>query len=172
MSNSNKMSALNLKNATTSQIELHLKELEIFNSKVELLFDEQREKINSSLVEIYEVLGSRNYQKYLDLQSKALVLRQGIQDSITSYMQKLSTVNSDMKKSYSDRVEYYMTGYGLKVTDSTRAKLIEKDLSESARYKDLLENHIEYLRECRIGCDQIGYAIKNTVGLLQYISVS
>ncbi len=86
-------------------------------------------------------------------------------------MKRLSKSNTNYKKANADRVEYYMTGFGIKVSDATRTKLIDRDLSERERNVESLQTHIEYLRECRNGCDQIGYAVKNLVGLISYISI-
>lgn len=162
---------IDYKKATNAQIDINIEELDLHNSKIETVLDEQKKNISNELKELFTILGSKDYKSFLDLQSNSLALRQSIQDSISFYMQKLSKTNANYKRMNGDRVEYYMTGYGMKVSDKTRTDLINRDLSERNRNIELLETHIEFLRESRVSCDQIGYAIKNLVGLLGYMNV-
>ncbi len=166
-----KITPIDLKKASNTHIEKHLMEFEEYNLKMDVFFDKQRENMNLELNKLFTILGSRNYKDFIDLQSQALALRQTIQESISFYMQKLSKASTNYKKANADRIEYYMTGYGIKVSDGTRTKLIDRDLSERDRNVELFQTHIEYLRECRAACDQIGYAVKNLVGLISYISI-
>ncbi len=79
---------------------------------------------------LFAILGTKNYKDFIELQSKTLALRQTIQEKIGFYMKRLSKSNTNYKKANADRVEYYMTGFGIKVSDATRTKLIETYLRE------------------------------------------
>ena len=136
---------------------------------MEDFLDSQRTKFDKEIKDLFIILASKNYKDFLDLQSKSLALRQSLQESITFYMQKLTKSNSLYKKTFGERTEYYLTGFGIKTSDSIKTKLIERDMCEKNRNVKLLENHIEHLRECRNECDQIGYAIKNLIGLINVI---
>lgn len=166
-----KISAIDLKKASNTQIEKNLQELEEYNNRMDTFFDKEREAMNKEMNILFAILGTKNYKDFIELQSNALALRQTIQEKIGFYMKRLSKSNTNYKKALADRVEYYMTGYGIKVSDGTRTKLIDRDLSERERNIETLQTHIEYLRECRNGCDQIGYAVKNLVGLISYINI-
>lgn len=166
-----KLSPIDLKKASNSQIEIHICEYEENNNTAEQLFNNERVKWNNEMQILYTLLSSKNYSEFPNLQSKTLSTRQLLQESITGMMQKLAKANSSISKATGERIEYYAIGHGLRVSDGTRTKLIDRDLSERKRYIELLETHIEYLRECRNGCDQIGYAVKNLVGLIAYLSI-
>ena len=165
----NKITNLDLKKATIQQIEQQINELIEYNNTMDNFFDEQRKNMNIQLQNLYIVLGSKDYKTFMDLQSKALALRQTIVESISYYMQKLSKANSNYRKMYADRIDYYAVGHGLKLTDGTRTKMIDRDLSERNRNVELFQTHIEYLRECKNSCDQIGYAVKNLISLVSYM---
>jgi hypothetical protein len=166
-----KLTHVDYKKASNPQIEKHLLELEDYNDKMCTLFDKQRKDLNKELDELFAILGSKDYKTFMDLQSRALATRQSIQENIVYYMQKLSKANSNFHKAQGDRTEYYLTGYGIKINDGIKNKLVDRDLSERTRNIETFQAHIEFLRECRSSCDQIGYAVKNLVGLISYINV-
>lgn len=168
---SSKLTAIDLKKATSAQIDNYILECEEHNNKMEVLFDNQRHKIGEELTPLFAILGSKNYKDFIELQASSLALRQTIQEQIIYYMQKLSKANANFKVANGNRQEYYSTGYGLKITDGLKNKLVDRDLSERERTIELFQSHIEYLRECRYSCDQIQFAVKNMVGLVSYISV-
>lgn len=160
-----KLSGIDLRTANYQAINLHLEELSYNNDCIEVFFEKQHSYYSALLNKAYEKLAERDYKMFAPLSARVLAIRQSIQDDITKNMSKLSKANSKYRQTYGDRVDYYTTGFGLKVSDSTRKNLIERDLSERIRQKEMIENHIEFLRECRISCDQIGYAIKNLTQL-------
>ena len=152
-----KITHIDLRKATPVQIEKYINELDEYNNKMEDFLDSQRTKFDKEIKDLFIILASKNYKDFLDLQSKSF------------YMQKLTKSNSLYKKTFGERTEYYLTGFGIKTSDSIKTKLIERDMCEKNRNVKLLENHIEHLRECRNECDQIGYAIKNLIGLINFI---
>ena len=147
-----KITHIDLRKATPVQIEKYINELDEYNNKMEDFLDSQRTKFDKEIKDLFIILASKNYKDFLDLQSKSLALRQSLQE-----------------KTFGERTEYYLTGFGIKTSDSIKTKLIERDMCEKNRNVKLLENHIEHLRECRNECDQIGYAIKNLIGLINFI---
>jgi hypothetical protein len=165
------LSYIDYKKASNIQIEKNLQELEEYIDTTDTILDNQRKKISSEINTLFQILGCKDYKQFMDLQSQTLALRQTIQEQITYFMQKLSKANANFKKVNADRIEYYMTGYGIKVSDGTRTKLIDRDLSGRERAIESYQNHIEFLRECRNSCDQVGYAVKNLVGLISYINI-
>lgn len=171
MSDSIKVTSIDYKKANNQMIEKNISEMENYNSVSEQFFNDTRDKYDKQINELNETLRKKNFKEYVDLQAYALSLRQSLASSISYYMQKLSQANSNLNKSKGDRIEYYMTGYGMKVSDATRTKLIDRDFAERERTKQLLEIHIEYLRESIKSCDNIGYAIKNLVSLMTYVSL-
>ncbi len=163
--------SIDYKKASNTLIDQHIIYLEQNNDAMDDLLNKEKSVFNRDLEVLYTILKSKNYQEFMELQGKGLSLRQIIQDKIGFYMNQLSKHTAKYKVANAERIEYYQTGYGIKVSDGTRTKLIDRDLSERGRTVEILQSHIEYLRECRNGCDQIGYAVKNLTALITYISL-
>ena len=96
----------------------------------------------------------------------------GLQDDISKHTSQLTKAYVSYKNAFGDRMEYYMTGFGVKTSSSEKVKMVDRDLAEAKRRVELLETHIEFLKECRYSCDQVGYSIKNIVGLISYLEIN
>jgi len=160
---------IDLTKANREDIIKLMNDIENSNGKLEDYFDEERKKWNNLLSTLYAVLSKKDINAITELQANVLSLRQKIQEDISIYMNRLTKENSKLRKAKADRMEYYMYGFGLKTGSTEKTMMIDRDLNEKKRNVELLESHIEYLRECRYSCDQIQYAVKNLVGLLNYI---
>lgn len=139
------------------------------NDKIQEFLEQQRQHWQTEFKPIMESLASRDIKDYIDIQAKQLSLRTLLTEEISIYLNKLSKDKPKHKRSVADRVEFYMHGFGLKTTDKQQRDMLDRDLAQNQRNLELLEVHIEFLRECRITCDQIGYAIKNKVAFMSYI---
>lgn len=166
---SDNSSKIDLTKASRDQIDKYNEKTENLNEKLEDYFEKERSKWEKELMPLYQTLSDRDNYKIINLQSSTLSLRHKIQDEISSYMAKLSKEMPKYKASYADRMEFYMHGYGIKTASSEKTKMVDRDLSEKKRNIELLENHIEFLRQCRYACDQIQYSVKNIVGLMNYM---
>ncbi len=160
---------LDLKRANYEQIIDLNSNLCFSNDKAEILFTEEREKWSEVLTPLYKKLSDRNIKEIIFLQSDCLSIREQLQVSISSYSNKLSKAYVSFKNSFGDRMEFYMTGFGVKTANTERVKMIDRDLAEVRRRVELLETHIDFLKECRYSCDQVQYAVKNIVGLITYL---
>lgn len=160
---------IDLIKAKREQIDSYLEQLREKNDTIEKYFDGQREKYQEMLEPLYTKLGKREMETTITLQAEVLSLRGKIQEDITNHMNRLSKENTKYKKSVADRMEYYMHGFGYKTASTERKELINRDIAERKRMSELLESHIEYLREIRYSCDQIQFAVKNLVGIMNYI---
>jgi hypothetical protein len=160
-----KLSAIDLRTSSYANIILHIEEMSYNNDCFDVFFEKQHSSYSSLINKALEKLHQKDFKMFAPLSAKVLSIRQMLQDDISKSMAKLSKANSKYKQTYGDRIDYYTTGFGLKVSDSTRKNLIERDLAERIRQKEILENHIEFMRECRITCDNIGYSIKNLTQL-------
>ncbi len=167
-----KLTYVDLKKASNTQLENNISEFEALNNIHENLFKNSRKSINDEIDNLLAVLSAKDFKKFINLQSDTLALRQRIQEEIAMIMVRLSKANASYKRAFADRCDYYTTGHGLKVSDGTRTKLIDRDLSERTRGTDLLEAHIEFLRSSSQTCDSIGYTIKNIASLMAYIPMN
>jgi hypothetical protein len=155
--------------ADKKAIEIHIAALEQKNQGIEVWLQQQRDEYIKRMKPLSTTLGNMNLLSTIQLQSDALNLRQEIIEDMARFGNKYSIQHRDMKKAVADRVEFYMTGFGLKTGVSERVQMIDRDLREIKRGLELLETHIEFLKDMRSSCDNVGYAMKNRIGMLGYI---
>lgn len=140
------------------------------NEKFETLLEfyaQERSSWDVKLAPLYKKIKG-NAAALIELQTEFLKLKQEILEDITISLTVLAECNIKLKKLSAERMLHWAHGSGLKYTAKEYITLIEGDLHDQLAEKDLLESHIEFLRECKANCDQIGYAIKARVELLNY----
>lgn len=163
------MTKFNFMTATKAELQTHIEEKEKSNIKITEFFTKERAEWSNELTPLYKTLAYRDMNKIVDLQAETLSLRHRIQDKISEYMSSLSKQNTYYKTSAADRTQYYLTGFGIKTSSTEKKEFVNRDLAQDKSGLELMETHIEFLRECRYNCDQIGYAVKNMIGLMAYI---
>ena len=161
---------LDFMKADRKTLETAMDKVEEKNNKIEEIFSDERKEWGDELLPLFDILRRMDKNSMVDLQAETLSLRHRIQDKITYYMAKLSKSMPSHKSALADRFEFYATGYGIKTSAPEQRKFVDRDLAQRSRSIELLENHIEYLRECRYSCDQIQYAVKNVIGIAQYVA--
>lgn len=139
------------------------------NDDIQKVFDTERKDYSGKIKPLFDMVDASNLPQMPILNSKVLALRQELQDSITRYLNRLSKENVKYKRSVADRLEYYMHGFGMKTASSEKTKMVDRDLAENKRGIELLQTHIEHLRDYKFACDQIQFAIKNIVALANYL---
>lgn len=139
------------------------------NDKIQDFLEQQRLKWSNEIQPLFTALKSGDPKEFIDLQANALSLRQRLVDEISIYLNKISKDRTKLNKSSADRIEYYMHGFGMKHTDRQQREMIDRDLAQMKRSMELLESHVDFLRETKIGCDNIGYGVKNRLGFMAYI---
>jgi len=105
----------------------------------------------------------------IELQALCLSYRHILTDEIAIFMSKLSKEIITYKTAKADRFMFYATGFGLKTNMSEKSILFDSELAELQRNKELLETHLEFLKETRSGCDNINWAIKNRIEIYRII---
>ena len=162
---------LDLKIATVNQIANMNANMNGINDKAEDIFKRERDKWSNLLSPLYSKLSNKDKKDIVELQSESLAIREQLQQSISYHSSQLSKANVTYKNAFGDRLEFYMTGFGIKTASSEKTKMVDRDLAEAKRRTELLEVHIDFLRECRYSCDQIGYAIKNLTEIYKYLQI-
>jgi hypothetical protein len=155
--------------ADRKTVEQHILDLEQKNQKIEDWLERQRDVYSNKIKPLLSTLGNMDLTATVQLQSDALNLRQEICDDMARFSSKYSEQKKAMRKAIGDRNEYYMTGFGLKTNNQDRVQMMDRDLRENQRGLELLETHIEFLRDLRATVDNIGYSMKNRVAMLGYI---
>jgi hypothetical protein len=155
--------------ADKKAIEQNIIALEQKNQRLDEWLEKQRVEYGEKIKPLLTTLGLKDLLGTIQLQSDALNLRQEVCEDIARFMVKYSAQKMAVRKATADRMEFYMTGFGVKTSVAERVQMIDRDLRENQRGLELIETHMEYLRDLRSTCDNIGYAMKNRVSMLGYI---
>lgn len=140
------------------------------NTKYDKYLAEKREEWNNKLKPMFVSI-KQNPDELIELQALCLSYRQMITDEVASFMNKLSKEIINYKNAKADRFMFYATGFGLKTNLSEKSLLIDSELAELQRNKELFETHLEFLKESRSVCDNINWAIKNRIELYKVTEV-
>lgn len=104
----------------------------------------------------------------VSLQADAISISQQLNEQIKQMSYTLYKLMPKIKMYKKQRFEYYAGAQAPYATNATeRTKLVEWDLAIYDHKKDVLDTHIEFLRESLKVMNVIGYAIKNKVSLYQ-----
>ena len=143
------------------------------NEDMESFFEKERVKWNNEITPLLETLkidfNIGNAPKVIEVQSLALSFRQRIAEETSLFMERRSKAMVKIKKVRQDKFLFYATNFGVKTNMGEKTILIEAHLSELLRSTELIENYIEYLRTCNKTLESIGFVIKNTIELHNYL---
>lgn len=98
-----------------------------------------------------------------DVQAEVLSNRQLVIDEINIYGVKVYKVKQTIKKLEKMRFEFYSTSYQVKLNGTEKLRLIQSDLAERQMMIDAYDNHVDFLRECRVELESLNYACKNKI---------
>ena len=151
------------------------------NSKLKL-YEQQVQKLEHSLdLEVDEwnniikkiTKGIRgSIQKLPEVESEIINNRQLIDADIRKYSLMMYKDVVSLKPLKKKRFEYYSTSYQIKLKNSGDIKfLIETDIAKIQYKIDLLEAHINYLRDTSINLKTLGYSVKNRIELLNILGL-
>jgi len=168
------MSANLWKKMYPSEEENRIRSLEEQNKKYELFFDKERKKWQEELDPLFQTIYGGNFtmnnsNKVIDAQAKVLTLRQKCNEQVSKFSQKLSKIKSENSELSQQKFLFYSTGFGLKTSLGEKKLLIDGHLRENKRTSNLIETHINFLRETLETLQSWGYSIKNVLQLIEYL---
>lgn len=106
------------------------------------------------------------------LQAEAISLHQQLTEQIKSMSYQLYKLLPKIKSYRKQRFEYYAGAQSPYATNSSeRTKLVEWDLAQLDLQKDILDIHIEFLRERLKEIETLNFAIKNKITLYQLTDI-
>jgi len=108
-------------------------------------------------------------EELYEMQATALSYRHIIGDEINFYTTKLSKTIAEHKRIKKDKLINYILKFQVKLNTTEKNICIDGDTSEIERYVELLQMHVEYLRESVKTLDNLQFAVKNKIALLDYI---
>ena len=103
----------------------------------------------------------------IPLQSQVISIRQMLTEEIKKISYEIFKYMPKIKLIKKQRFEYYHTTYKISTNASEKMKLIEWDIANYDHKKDILDGHVEFLRESLKNIDNLGYAVKNKITLYQ-----
>lgn len=104
----------------------------------------------------------------IPLQAETISLRQQLSENIKNMSYELFKLMPKIKAFKKQRFEYYAGAMAPYATNSSeRTKLVEWDLAVLDHQKDILDGHIEFLRETLRDIDNVNFSIKNKIALYQ-----
>lgn len=83
----------------------------------------------------------------------------------------LINVNNFYFEMYKKRNEYYTNSFSLKLKDDIKDKYINLDIKEVYTKKELLQNHISFIKECISTIDKMIFGIKIRVDIENIIKI-
>lgn len=138
------------------------------NEKYEELLKTQRSSWMEKMEPLFTTLKD-GIEEIYEMQATALSYRHILSDEINFYTTKLSKVLAEHKRIKKDKLVFYTIKYQVKFNTSEKNLCIDADTSELERYSELLQMHIEFLRESIKGIDNLQFAVKNKIALLDYL---
>lgn len=160
-------------NAYTQEEVDRINKIKETNDKLEEYFNLRREEWNKNLAPLFEVVKmsftTENSSKITEVQSMALSFRQALNEQISFFLNKRTKEEVKNKRIRQDKFVFYATGFGLKTNLGEKSILIDAHLAENDRNILLIENHIEFLRNCSKNLESLGYTIKNIIELMNYL---
>ena len=143
------------------------------NDKLEDFFASKIEAWNKNMDPLYISLRENftidNSQKIIEIQSLALSYRQVINEEISLFLNKRTKEEVKMKKLKQDKFVFYATGFGLKTNLGEKALLIDAHIAENERNLQLIDVHVDFLRNSSKNLETLGYTIKNIIELMNYL---
>lgn len=145
------------------------------NDRLEEYFSQKREAWSKQIDPLFngidiKFFNKNNVENIIQTQALALSYRQILTEEISFFLNKRSKEEVEFKKLKQDKFLYYAIGFGLKTNMGEKMTLIEAHVAEWERNMNLLENHVEFLRQCNKNLESLGFTIKNITELLTYLS--
>lgn len=152
-----------------------IKKIRESNDKFEEFFKDKRKEWNTSIEPLFKVISMSdltnpsNAKSLLDSQGLALSYKQQINEQINYFLTRRSREESKIKKLRQDKFIFYATGFGIKTSLGEKSILIDGHIAENERTIQLIEAHIDFLRDTIKNLEGFGYAIKNMIELMNYL---
>jgi hypothetical protein len=164
-----------MQNPYTQEEVISIEQKKDKNDRLEEYFSQKRESWSKQIDPLFngvdiKFFNKNNVENIIQTQALALSYRQILTEEISFFLNKRSKEEVEFKKLKQDKFLYYAIGFGLKTNMGEKMTLIEAHVAEWERNMNLLENHVEFLRQCNKNLESLGFTIKNITELLTYLS--
>lgn len=111
-------------------------------------------------------------KKLIEHQAEIISYNQIASEEVKKYVLLLSKNNTQIKELIKQRYEFYSTKYQLNVkNDTTKKSLVEADIARIRQRSELLEIHIQFLRDTVSNLESLNYAVKNRIELMNALGL-
>lgn len=112
-------------------------------------------------------------KKLYEIDADVTSYRQILISETRKYSMIIHKENRTLKALVKSRFEWYSTKYQINIKSSgDKMKLIESDVADIQYKIDILDSHIDYLRNSSENLKQMGYVVKNRLELLNILGIS
>lgn len=150
-----------------------IEKAKVTNDNLEEFFNRKRDEWNKTMEPLYTTLKDNftleKSQKIIEIQSLALSYRQMINEQISYFLNKRSKEEVNLKKLRQDKFVFYAVGFGLKTNVGEKNILIDAHIGENERNLQIIDCHVDYLRNSSKNLESLGYTIKNIIELMNYL---
>ena len=136
------------------------------NKDAEVFFTSLREELQAQMNQLIQDYRDLDMNAIVTtVQADAFAFRTRLVAEITTTLSRLSIRQKGVKKITGDRREFYTTNYGIKHAMPAIKECMDRDLSEQQANLEIMQVHIDFLRDYVKQCDNLGYAIRNRIDL-------
>lgn len=143
------------------------------NDKLEEFFNDKRNGWSKNIDPLFDIMKTNftleSSSKIMEVQAYALSYRQKINEEISYFLNRRSKEEVKLKKLKQDKFVFYAIGFGLKTNTGEKSILIEGNIGENQRSIDLIDVHIDFLRNSSKSIESLQFSIKNTIELMNYL---
>lgn len=83
-------------------------------------------------------------------------------------MSHLIKLNKIFREKRQERHDYYSRYHDLRLDKETKNEHISQDLTNIVERKEMIQNHLDYMRETVKTIDNIGFGVKHRISLEEY----
>lgn len=129
-------------------------------------FAEERSEWTSKIQDMAERM--KNIYELADLQTDLYSQRQIALDYSHALLTHLTKINRIYRERKNERWEYYTRNYDLRMDKDPKELHIAVDLADVVERKELLQNHLDFIRETIKTIDTQCFGVKHRIALEEY----
>lgn len=144
------------------------------NDKLEEYFKAECDKWNKTTEPIYKTLmvdltNPANMKTVINSQADTLTIKQNILEQINLYLNRRIKESKNLKMIRQEKLIFYAVGYSIKTNSSEKTTLMDGNLCEYQRTIELIDSHVDFLRNTNKNLETFQYSIKNLIDLANYL---
>jgi hypothetical protein len=136
------------------------------NDALYVRFSKEREKWSEVVQSLSERL--RNIYDVAEMLTDLYSQRQIAGEYVHELVAHSSKVNRIYRERKRERFLHYTQNYDLRLDKDPKMLFIDVDLADLVERREILQNHLEFMRETLRSIDTISYGVKHRIALEEY----